>query len=118
LAQQQNAAHIKPPLPPRRRRNTTPRRVAARCGAVRRRKAGRLSQGVARQHHATCAVRLRPAGRIVLFQPHVFLLHESVPKIYYIYVHKDDAQRINIKWRAWPQAKLAKAWLALFSKLS
>ena len=29
--------------------------------------------------------------------------------IYYTYVHKDDAQRINIKWRAWPQALLAEA---------
>ena len=117
LAQQQNAAHIKLLL--LLDDDATPRRdalrhVAGPCGAAR--QAG-LSQGVARQHHATCAVRLRPAGRIVLFQPHVFLLHESVPKIYYIYVHKDDAQRINTKWRAWPQAKLAKAWLALFSKL-
>jgi len=29
--------------------------------------------------------------------------------IYYIYVHKVDAQGINIKWRAWPQARLALA---------
>ena len=27
--------------------------------------------------------------------------------IYYNYIHKDDAQGINIKWRAWPQARLA-----------
>jgi len=27
--------------------------------------------------------------------------------IYYIYVHKVDAQGINIKCRAWPQARLA-----------
>jgi len=29
--------------------------------------------------------------------------------IYYIYVHKADAQCINIKRRAWPQARLALA---------
>ena len=33
--------------------------------------------------------------------------------IYYIYVHKVDAQRINIKWRVWPPARLAEARLAL-----
>jgi len=32
---------------------------------------------------------------------------QQVVGIYYIYVHKVDAQRINIKWRAWPQARLA-----------
>ena len=28
-------------------------------------------------------------------------------------LHKADAQRINIKWRAWPQERLAEARLAL-----
>ena len=26
------------------------------------------------------------------------------------YAHKLDAQRIDIKWRAWPQAAAAQAW--------
>ena len=35
--------------------------------------------------------------------------------IYYIY--KADAQDINIKWRVWPQARLAEAWLAMAIQL-
>ena len=31
-------------------------------------------------------------------------------EIYYIYIHKVDAQGINIQWRAWPQAAVAQAW--------
>jgi len=30
--------------------------------------------------------------------------------IYYIYVHKVDAQRVDIQWRAWPHATVAQAW--------
>jgi len=44
---------------------------------------------------------------------HCTVSHKSTIYYTYTYVHKVDEQRINIKWRAWPQARLAKARLSM-----